>query len=45
MPLSFLTNDVLRLLGTGESEVKEAADHQYKTVAQLLEEAYTETKM
>ena len=44
MPLSFLTNDVMRLLGTGENEARKAADHQGKTVAELLREAYTETK-
>ena len=44
MPLSFLTNDVMRLLGTGENEMRNAADHQGKTVAELLREAYTETK-
>ena len=44
MPLSFLTNDALRLLGTGETEMRKAADHKETTVAELLREAYTETK-
>ena len=44
MPLSFLTNDVMRLLGPGENEMRKAAENQEKTVGELLREAYTETK-
>ena len=42
MPFSFLTNDALRQLGAGESEMRKAALDQEKTVGELLKEAYAE---